>query len=72
MREEFDYSEALKRLKKGKKVSCKRWGNEGRVYVQKWTGQLQILVLTDTKREKDVVFTPSVENQFDDVWYEVK
>lgn len=78
-KETFSYSEALKRLKEGKKVSCKRWGDEGKVYVYLTSTiihnadkhELKQLVLHDTKRDTYVSFTPSVENQIDDDWYEI-
>lgn len=73
----MNYGQALELLKQGKKVSCNRWGNEGKVYVSLLDtlyGSFQVknLVLVDVKREKTVSFTPSVENQLEDEWYEVK
>lgn len=77
------FSEALELLRKGKKVSSKRWGESGEVYVEVLnfefrnevgvlTHSFQTLILEDTKRNKKVSFTPSVENMFDDEWYEVE
>lgn len=72
----FNYSEALKQLSLGNKVSATRWGTEGKVFVSlehiehKFRKDLvKVLVLVDTNRNKAVVFTPSVENQFEDEWY---
>ena len=70
----FNYSKALELLKEGKKVSCKRWGEDGNVYVSleeidhktKDSLKLLTLVLIDTTRDKAVTFTPSVENQIED------
>lgn len=73
----INYSEALKQLSLGNKVSATRWGTEGKVFVSlehiehKFSGDLgiKVLVLVDTNRNKAVAFTPSVENQFEDEWY---
>lgn len=72
------FSEALELLKKGKKVSSKRWGGEGKVFVHLLKfkinddNEVKSLVLHDSNRNKTVGFVPSVENMFDDEWYEVK
>lgn len=73
----MNYSLALEVLKNGGKVSSKRWGTEGKIYVtlesieHKVNKELDllVLVLVDTVRNKAVNFTPSVENQFEDEWY---
>lgn len=77
----LNYSQALLLLQKGKKVSCLRWGNQGTVYVELTTHKYYVLgigykerkelTLFDSERLTMVNFTPSVENQFDDVWFEV-
>lgn len=73
----MNYSKALELLKEGKKVSCKRWGTEGKVYLYLSKGfagteMFKILLLHDTTRGTRVVFTPSVENQIQDEWYEIE
>lgn len=72
----FTYSEALNRIKQDKLVSCTRWGLGGKVYVKQIYSNIDgyrvpLLVLTDTTRDTVVAFTPSVENQLQDEWYEV-
>lgn len=75
--ETFNYGEALEALKRREKVSCERWGNEGKVYVRLEyidhvndpSLKLTTLVLVDATRNKAVIFTPSVENQLEDEWY---
>lgn len=74
----FNYSKALELIKNDKKVSCLRWGNEGKVYVRKtnivdeFEQNFPALILVDTNRTTTVMFTPSVENQLQDEWYEVE
>jgi hypothetical protein len=73
----MNYGEALEALKRREKISCKRWGNEGKVYIRleyidhvdNESLKLTTLVLVDTIRDKAVIFTPSVENQLEDEWY---
>lgn len=78
----FKYNRALDLIiNHGKKVSCTRWGTEGKVYIfeheatfiNKQGNQYayRVLLLHDTKRDTYVTFTPSVENQVDDAWYVV-
>ena len=68
----MNYGEALEALKQGKVVSAKRWFGNGavRVKLQKHETHKE-LVLEDTIRKVIVNFSPSVENQLDDEWYEV-
>ena len=73
----LSYGQALSIIEAGGKASAHRWGSEGKVYIEvkdfsKITKELPLtIVLVDTIRDKTVNFTPSVENQLEDTWYEV-
>lgn len=64
----MSYGDALYYIRAGDKVTCDRW-NSKKVYVFKKTiDGVTLLLLHDENRNKTVVFTPSVENQLEDLW----
>lgn len=79
----FKYNEALTLLEQGKKVCNFRWlrNNTSNLYVELLEHKYYVkekgyksrkeLILFDKSRQTMVNFVPSVENQFEDDWFEV-
>lgn len=74
----FNYGRALELLEEGRRVSSTRWGTDGKVLVSLRRVEIPdteevvlSMFIIDTTRKKVTPFTPSLENQFEDEWYEV-
>lgn len=70
----MNFSQALELIKKDKKVTCLRWNKLNTVVMQVYWNltDSQVLILRDETRDATVLFTPSNENLFQDLWIEVE